>query len=128
MVCLSSGSPNAFRLMRKGARLAGRLGAPWYAVYVQTPGERTERIDAATQRRIADSLELARQLDGVPLTFQGGDLPGAVAAFVREYGITHVIVGRSLRPWYALWFGPSLLERLIRAIPGVDVVVVDTSA
>ncbi|MDB5314142.1 MAG: kdpD [Gemmataceae bacterium] len=128
MVCLSSGSPNVVRLMRKGARLASRLGAPWYAVYVQTPGERTERIDAATQRRVADSLELARQLDGVPLTFKGDSLAAAVTAFVREYGITHVVVGRSLRPWYTQWFGPSLLERLLRAVPGVDVVVVDTSA
>ena len=32
MVCVSSHSPNAPRLMRHGARLADRLGAPWYAV------------------------------------------------------------------------------------------------
>lgn len=127
MVCVSSGSPNALRLMRKGARLADRLGAPWYAVYVQTPGESAERVDAATQRRVADSLALAHQLDGVPLTYQGPDFPSAVAAFVREYGITHVVVGRSLRPWYRRLFGRSLLDRLVRALPGVDVVVVDTS-
>jgi two-component system sensor histidine kinase KdpD len=127
MVCVSSGSPNALRLMRKGARLADRLGAPWYAVYVQTPGERTERIDAATERRLADSLALALQLDGIPMRFQGPDLPSAVAEFVREYGITHVVVGRSRRPWYRQWFGPSLLDRLVRAVPEVDVVVVDTA-
>jgi two-component system sensor histidine kinase KdpD len=127
MVCVSSGSPNALRLMRKGARLADRLGAPWYAVYVRTPGESTEKVDAATQRRIADSLALAHQLDGIPLTYQGPDLPAAVAAFAREYGITHVVVGRSQRPWYRRLFGPSLLDRLIRAVPGVDVVVVDTA-
>jgi two-component system sensor histidine kinase KdpD len=127
MVCVSSGSPNALRLMRKGARLADRLGAPWYAVYVQTPGERTERIDAATERRLADSLALAQQLDGVPMRFKGPDLPSAVAEFVKEYGITHVVVGRSQRPWYRRLFGPSLLDRLVRAVPGVDVVVVDTA-
>jgi two-component system, OmpR family, sensor histidine kinase KdpD len=112
--------------MRKGARLAERLGAPWYAVYVQTPGESTEKIAAATQRRIADSLALAHQLDGIPLTFQGPDLPSAVAAFAHEYGITHVVVGRSRLPWYRRLFGSSLLDRLLRAVPGVDVVVVDT--
>jgi two-component system, OmpR family, sensor histidine kinase KdpD len=126
MVCVSSGSPNALRLMRKGARLADRLGAPWYAVYVQTPRERAEKIDAATQRRVADALALAHQLDGVPLTYQGPDLPSAAAAFVKEYGITHVVVGRSQRPWFKQLFGPSLLDRLIRGLPGVDVVVVDT--
>jgi two-component system sensor histidine kinase KdpD len=128
MVCVSSGSPNALRLLRKGARLADRLGAPWYAVYVQTPRERTEKIDAATERRLADSLTLAQHLDGIPMRFKGPDLPSAVAEFVREYGITHVVVGRSQRPWYRRLFGPSLLDRLVRAVPGADVVVVDTSA
>jgi two-component system sensor histidine kinase KdpD len=126
MVCVSSRSPNALRLMRKGARLADRLGAPWYAVYVETPAERAEKIDAATERRLADSLTLAQQLDGIPLRFKGPDLPSAVAAFVQEYGITHVVVGRSRRPWYRRLFGPSALDQLLRAVPGVDVVVVDT--
>jgi two-component system sensor histidine kinase KdpD len=128
MVCVSSRSPNALRLLRKGARLADRLGAPWYAVYVQTPGESTEKVGAATERRLADSLTLAQQLHGIPLRFKGSDLPSAVAGFVREYGITHVVVGRSRRPWYRQWFGPSLLDRLVRAVPGVDVVVVDTAS
>jgi two-component system sensor histidine kinase KdpD len=127
MVCLSSRSPNAMRLLRKGARLSDRLGAPWYGVYVQTPGESTERVDAATQRRVADSLALAQQLDGVPLTFKGPDFPSAVAAFVAEYGITHVVMGRPQRPWYRRWFEQSLLERVLRAVPHVDVVVVDTT-
>jgi two-component system sensor histidine kinase KdpD len=127
MVCLSSRSPNALRLLRKGARLADRLGAPWYAVYVQTPGERTEKVDAATERRLADSLALAQQLDGIPMRFKGPDLPGAVAEFVREYGITHVVMGRPWRPWYRRWLGPSLLDRVVRSVPGVDVVVVDTA-
>src|SRR5262249_41832238 len=117
MVCVSSRSPNALRLMRKGARLADRLGAPWYAVYVQTPGESTERIDAATERRLADSLALAQQLDGIPMRFKGSDLPSAVAEFVREYGITHVVVGRSRRPWYRRLFGPPMLDRPRRAPP-----------
>ena len=61
MVCLSSRSPNADRLLRKAARLATRFNAPWQAVYVKTPKERTEKIDAATQRRISDALALAQQ-------------------------------------------------------------------
>src|SRR5262249_32437951 len=37
MVCLSSRSPFTASLLRKGSRLADRLNAPWYAVYIQTP-------------------------------------------------------------------------------------------
>jgi two-component system sensor histidine kinase KdpD len=128
MVCVSSNSPNTHLLLRKAARLAGRFNAPWYAVYVQTPAERMDRIDAATQRRIADALTLAQQLGGTSMPYSGASFPRAVADFVREYGITHVLVGRSRRPWYRRWFGQSPLDRLLREVPNVDVLVVGAPA
>jgi two-component system sensor histidine kinase KdpD len=127
MVCLSSRAPNAERLLRKAARLAARFNAPWYAVYVQTPNERTEKTDAATQRRIHDALTLAVQLGGVQFQAKGSDFARTVADFAREYAITHVVVGRTQRPWYRRLFARSPLDQLLRAIPGVDVLVVDSS-
>lgn len=124
MVCLSSRGPAVEQLLRKGARLADRLSAPWYAVYIQTPSEDISRIDAATQRQISNTLALVQQLGGVPMTFKGGSVVSTVAAFAREYGITHIVVGRSRRPWYRRWFGQSLLDRLLQAIPLADVLVV----
>jgi two-component system sensor histidine kinase KdpD len=128
MVCVSSNSPYTHLLLRKAARLAGRFNAPWYAVYVQTPAERMERVDAATQRRISDALTLAQQLGGTSLPYSGRSFPEAVADFVREYGITHVLVGRTRRPWYRRWFGQSPLDRLLRVVPTVDVLVVGAPA
>jgi two-component system sensor histidine kinase KdpD len=125
MVCLSSRSPHAAALLRKAARIADRLGAPWYAVYVQTPREAPEQIDAATQRLIHNSLDLARELGGTSFSFKGADLISAIAAFVKEYGITHVVVGRTRQPLYRRWFGRSILDRLVQSVPGVDLVVVD---
>jgi two-component system sensor histidine kinase KdpD len=127
MVCLSSRSPNPDRMLRKAARLAARLNAPWYAVYIQTPKEQLERVDAATQRQIGKMQELASQLGGLPQTFKGADVVSTIAAFVKEYGITHIVMGRSQRPWYQRWFGMSTLDRLLRTIPNVDVWVVDTT-
>jgi two-component system sensor histidine kinase KdpD len=126
MVCLSSRSPNPHVLLRKGARLADRMHAPWYAVYIKTPSEDLLRVDAATQRRIADAQTLAHQLGAVPLSYAGENFADAVAAFVTEYGITHIILGRTQRPWYRRWFGQSPLDRLLRAVRGVDVIIVDT--
>ncbi|MCE9532718.1 MAG: universal stress protein [Planctomycetes bacterium] len=127
MVCLSSGSPNAQRLLRKGARLADRFHAPWYAVYIRTPRERLEKVDASTQRRISDSLEVAQQLGGIPMPFEGSDFASAVAHFVHEYGITHIVLGRTRRPWYRRWFGQSPLDLILNAVPGVDLLVVETT-
>ncbi len=127
MVCLSSRSPHAAALLRKAARIADRLGAPWYAVYVQTPRESPENIDAATQREVGNTLDLARQLGGTALAFKGADLISTIAAFVKEYGITHVVLGRTRQPLYRRWFGRSVLDRLVQSVPGVDLVVVDNS-
>ena len=52
MVCLSSRSPNPHLLLRKGARLADRLHAPWYAVYVRTPREGPARVDAGPDPKL----------------------------------------------------------------------------
>lgn len=126
MVCLSSRSPDALRLLRTGARWAGRFNAPWYAVHVQTPGERPGRIDAATQRQLADTMATAQQLGAVAMPFLGPDFATAVAGFVREYGITHVVIGRSRRPWWVRWFKRSPLDQLLATVPGVEVLVSGT--
>jgi len=123
VVPVSSRSPTATRLLRKTARIADRLRAPWFAVYVQTPSERAERVDAETQRRVADTLTLARQLGGLPVELKGDDFATAVAEYVRQHAITHVVVGRSGRDGWRRWFGLSPLDRLLAAIPTTDVVV-----
>jgi two-component system sensor histidine kinase KdpD len=126
MVCVSSRSPSAPKLLRKAARLADRLKAPWYAVYIQTPAERPERTDAATQRRVSESLALAQQLGGVPMALKAEDFAAAVADFAREYAVSVILVGRSRRPWYRRWFGRSPVDRLLTAVPDVDVLICGT--
>jgi two-component system sensor histidine kinase KdpD len=123
MVCLSSGGPNAEKMLRKAARLADRLNASWYAVYIQTPREALHRIDAAAQRRITNTLTLTQQLGGTPMQFKGSDVVSAIVTFAREYGITHIVLGRTARPRLFRWFGQSVLDRLLQAIPEVEVIV-----
>ncbi len=124
MVCLSSRSPSSEQLLRKASRLAGRLGAPWYAVYVQTPAEEMHRVGAAVELRVANTLTLATQLGATPLPYKGADVVSTIAAFAREYSITQILVGRTRQPWYSRWFGPSFLDRLVLAVEGADVIVV----
>ncbi|HWE37065.1 MAG TPA: universal stress protein [Isosphaeraceae bacterium] len=125
MVGLSSRSPNAPALLRKASRLADRLNAPWYAVYIQTPSEDLTRIDAATQRTLGRSLELAQQLGGIPMTFKGPDVVRTILAFAREYEIRVIVMGKSHRPWHRRLFGGSILDRLVHEATGVDVMIVD---
>ncbi len=125
MVGISSRSPNAPALLRKSARIADRLNAPWYAVYIQLPSEELTRIDAATQRMISKHLELAQQLGGIPMTFRGHDVASTFLAFAHEYAIKIIVVGKSRQPWYNRLRYGSILDRLERQSEGIDILIAD---
>ena len=125
MVGVSSMSPNASALLRKAARVADRLNAPWYAVYVQTPSEDLTRIDAATQRMLSKTLELAQQLGGIPMTYRGPDIASMMWAFAQEYAIKVIVIGKSRQPWYRQLTRSSILERLMKITNDIDIYIVD---
>ena len=125
MVGVSSMSPNASALLRKTARVADRLNAPWYAVYVQTPSEDLTRIDAATQRVLSKTLELAQQLGGIPMTFRGPDIASTMWAFAQEYAIKVIVIGKSRQPWYRRLTRSSILERLMKITNDIDIYIID---
>jgi two-component system sensor histidine kinase KdpD len=125
MVGISSLSPNAPALLRKTARVADRLNAPWYAVYVQTPSEDVTRIDASTQRILSKNLELAQQLGGLPMQMRGPDVARTMWAFAQEYAIKVIVVGKSRQPWPRRLLHRSILEELMRITSEVDILIVD---
>ena len=125
MVGVSSMSPNASALLRKTARVADRLNAPWYAVYVQTPSEDLTRIDAATQRVLSKTLELAQQLGGIPMTFRGPDVASTMWAFAQEYAIKVIVIGKSRQPWYRRLTRSSIVERLMKITNDIDIYIID---
>ena len=78
MVCMSSNT-HASRVISTGARIAAWLGSQWYAVYVETPRERPERIDP----RDADALE-----QNIRLRAQRQEPPGAPLAWIHARSVS----------------------------------------
>ena len=123
-VALSSGGPDPGAILRKTARLASQLNAPWYAVYVRTPGEAPRVITAEAQRAIGEALETAQRMGGMVIVLKRERVAEALIDFAREYGVTHFVVGRpGERPFWKRW-RYSLHEQLLRALKSVDLVVV----
>ncbi len=123
MVAISSLGPDPGRLLRKTARLAAQLNAPWYAVYVRTPQESTVRIDAEAQRRVFDTLDAAQKMGGLVISLKHEKVGPAIISFAKEYGITHIVIGRPPRRKIWKWFQPTLPEELLEALSDVDLVV-----
>ena len=123
-VALSSGGPDPGAILRKTARLASQLNAPWYAVYVRTPGEAPQVITAEVQRAIGEALETAQRMGGMVIVLKREEVAAALIDFAREYGVTHFVVGRpGERPFWRR-LRPSLHEKLLQELTNVDLVVV----
>jgi len=126
MVCLSSSSPRAATLVRKGSRLAGRLNSDWFVVFVETPSESPELIDAETQRRLMTNVELAGEMGAEVVRVKASDPVDAILDFARSHGVGHIVVGRSHRPNWRQLLGRTVPLRLVREANGIDVHVVAT--
>ena len=123
MVAISSRGPDPGRLLRKTARLAAQLNAQWYAVYVRTPSESAVKIDATVQRQVADTLEAAQKMGGLVISLKHENVSQALISFAKEYGITHVVIGRPGKKALRL-FGRALHDELIQELPGTDLVII----
>jgi two-component system, OmpR family, sensor histidine kinase KdpD len=113
--------PRSQRVLRRAWRSAQRLGAEIDALWMRRPGQELSAEDAtqlAALRRLASIL-------GVHfLEEEGDDLVQTVRSVVLERGSTYVFVGTpDERRWVEIVRG-SLVSRMIRELPGIDIRVV----
>jgi len=124
MVCLASNPPRAKTLLARGSRMAGRLNTDWYVVYVETPEEAPHLIDAEAQRHLLANIEKAKELGAEVVRLKAADPAQALLDFARTHGVAHVIVGRSLHPWWRQILRGSVVTRLLREAEEFDLHVV----
>jgi two-component system sensor histidine kinase KdpD len=126
MVCLSSASPRGATLVRKGSRLAGRLSTDWFVVFVETPKEAPDRIDAEAQRHLMAHTDLARELGAEVIRLRSPDPVEGILEFARSHSVGHIVAGRSYQAGWKQILGRSVPLRLVREAVGLDVHIVST--
>jgi two-component system sensor histidine kinase KdpD len=123
MVCMSS-SGDAPRVIRAGARIAGRLGARWYAVYVETPREAPGRIKADDREALQRNLALAEELGATVVRVRADRTGDGLIAFAKREGITHVVFGQTARSRWEILLRGSTLNRFLEEVGDAAVQVV----
>jgi two-component system sensor histidine kinase KdpD len=104
--------------------MAGRLSSDWFVVYVETPSESPERIDAEVQRHLITNIQTAKDLGAEVVRLKARDPVDTLLDFARSHGVGHIIIGRSHQPWWKQVFGRSVPLRLVREAAGFDVHIV----
>jgi len=123
MVCLST-RPGTERLLRVGARVAGRLASNWYAVYVARPEDDKGHGDPEAFHRLEEYERMARDLGAKVVNLTDRNVSDALIRFAQQESISHVVFGQSARSrWDILWRG-SVLNRFLSEVRDVTVQVV----
>lgn len=118
-VCVHS-NPSAQYLIARAARMARRLDAELYVVYVDTGRDHDDK----SQKSLAANLQFAENLGAKVVRMEGRSVADAVAQVVREKHITQVIFGRSAVKGWKKYLYLSPAHRFLRESPEVDVHIV----
>jgi two-component system sensor histidine kinase KdpD len=122
-VCVSA-NPAAQYLVARAARMARRLDAEFYVIYVDTGS----KVVDAEQKILEANLHFAEDLGAKVARLKGRRVADAVAEFVREKHITQVIFGRSSDQGLRKYLYLSAVNRFLKEAPGVDVHIVTQEA
>lgn len=114
-------SPSSTQLVRWTRRMAAAQGAAWLAVCVET----SRQLSPEDQRRLDRNIALARELGAEVVLTHDNDVAAALVRVALQNHVTQIVVGKSRSPrWLDLLRGGSLVDRLLRKSPAMDVYVV----
>jgi len=125
VLALVEPQPKSQRIMRRAWRSSERLGAQIDAMWVRKPGHeltKEEQVSLAALRR------LAVVLGAHFLEEEGDDFVATVRRVAYERGTTYIFVGTPDESRRREIFGGSLLSRMVRELPGIDIRVVANRA
>jgi len=125
LLALATLAPHSERVVRRAWRSAQRLDADLDVLVVRPPG----RPPSTDDRKRLEELRRLTSMLGARLRVEEGEDVAAVAIRIaQELGVTYILMGTPASPRGLARFGSnperSLLMRLLRGLPGVDVRVV----
>jgi two-component system, OmpR family, sensor histidine kinase KdpD len=118
-VCFSS-NPRAQYLIARASRMARRMDAELYAIYVDIGADTSERDKNSLQANI----QFAESLGAKVVKLTGKTVSEATAQFVREKHVTQVIFGRSAVEGWRKYLYMTAIHRFLSNAPSVDVHIV----
>jgi two-component system sensor histidine kinase KdpD len=115
-----SSSPAAQYLIARAARMAERIDAELFVIYVDIGVD----DNPDDQRSLRQNLQFAENLGAKIIRLKGKSVAEEVARVVREKHITQVVFGRSAQVGWRKYLYLSVIHKFLRDAPQVDVHIV----
>jgi two-component system sensor histidine kinase KdpD len=110
-------------LIRRGAKMARRMRGELYVVHV-----RNKRFSREQEKVLDSHRILTEALEGRFYAPEGRDVARILANFVKEHGITQLVVGENSNPTWRDFFRISIIQRLIYLTHDIDIHIMDRRA
>jgi two-component system sensor histidine kinase KdpD len=118
-VCINA-NPAGQYLIARGSRMAQGVGGELYVFYIDLG----KKLDPDEWKSLSANLRFAESLGARVVQKSGRKLIEGIREFIREYHITQVIFGRSVRTGWRWFPYLSSIHGLLRDSPTVDVHIV----
>ncbi|WP_449418754.1 sensor histidine kinase KdpD [Phormidium nigroviride] len=122
MVCVST-YPNSVQLLRRGARIASYMNAPFYGLFVNDPDR---FLTKAETLHVETCEKLCKEFGGQFLRINSQNVVKAIADVAKEYRITQIVLGESQQSRWKLLLRGSLTQQIMRSLKHIDLHIIAT--
>lgn len=121
LACISSNEQTAKTVIRKTARLANYYNSKWYVLYVQTPGEATDKIALDKQRHLINNFKLATELGAEIIKVENPNIAKAIMEQCDERKITTICIGKPHLSLFRLILATNVFNELLKKLSSSDI-------
>ena len=121
LVCVRP-NPESDRLVRAARRIAARLRCEWIVAYVESPAQ--PPLSPAERHSLVATMKLAEELGAETTGLSGDSIGAALLSFARQRNVNRIVIGKPLHARWRDRLKGSLLDEIVRASGGIEVIVV----
>ncbi|MFH7244173.1 MAG: sensor histidine kinase KdpD [Spirulina sp.] len=120
LVCVST-NPSSIQLLRRGARIASQMNGRFYVLFVAHPHQFLSKVEAL---HVETCKRLCEEFEGEFLRVESEDVVRAIANIATNNYVTQIVLGETQRSRWQLLTKGSIVQRLMRALPSVDLHII----
>lgn len=121
LACVSSNSSSA-EVIRTTHRFASDLNCEWFAVYVESPQDRT--LKPEDQIQLDKNFNLARELGANIVKLSGVSIANEIITFAQSKNVTLIVIGSSSRSKFQQILKGSIINEMVHKNAPIQVLVV----
>ncbi len=122
LVCVST-YPSSIQLLRRGARIASQMNGRLYVLFVAHPHQFLSKAEAL---HIETCKRLCEEFEGEFMRVESEDVVKAIASLAMKNHISQIVLGETQRSRWQLLTKGSIVQRLMRVLPSIDLHIIAT--